>query len=380
MRLRRAVTCISAARIALDAGHLLEAEERLEEACLLDPEGLEARILLEQLRSREPDEAEEPALALPEVDAQGSGAVRRWSHWVAVLIAVVALAALAWWRAPSPDESRIVPAQRPAEPRSEPGPDLPRTVDLQPDGGTEVWPEGHVDLLGIGQQVLAEPGEPVAAPSPAGVATSGQLASAGPSREVARPPASLPSAPASPSALTAGSSARPTPIAAPPPVAAGIPGGAEPSPAPPSGEPAPFTAPLAGVAFSPPSTEPMPPPGDAAPAALRDVAADEEAISEVLGQYVDAYNRLDARAASRVWPTVDERALARAFAGLESQGITFEGCDLSVDDAEATAACRGRARHVPKVGERNPISHSRRWTFRLLRTDSGWQIMQAEAQ
>ncbi|HSK08228.1 MAG TPA: hypothetical protein VK911_01530, partial [Vicinamibacterales bacterium] len=94
----------------------------------------------------------------------------------------------------------------------------------------------------------------------------------------------------------------------------------------------------------------------------------------------DAYNRLDATAARRVWPTVDERALARAFAGLESQGGNFERCDLQVAGAEATAACRGRARYVPKVGSRDPISENRQWSFRLRRAGSGWQIVQAEAR
>ncbi len=163
------------------------------------------------------------------------------------------------------------------------------------------------------------------------------------------------------------------------PAVAGVPA-PQPLPEPPAMAPAPPGELRAGAASPPVPSESLPPLGDAAPAALRDVAADEEAIGDVLGQYVEAYNRLDARAATRVWPTVDERALARAFAGLESQGITFEACDLSVKGAEATAACRGWARHVPKVGERDPISHPRQWTFRLQRTTSGWQIVQAQVQ
>ena len=33
--------------------------------------------------------------------------------------------------------------------------------------------------------------------------------------------------------------------------------------------------------------------------------------------------------------------------------------------ADATAACRGRARYVPKVGSREPYVTARQWTFRL---------------
>jgi len=137
-------------------------------------------------------------------------------------------------------------------------------------------------------------------------------------------------------------------------------------------------APISSPGSSPPA-EPAPV-TDAAPASLRDAAAAEEAIGEVLERYVDAYNRLDARAARRVWPSVDERALARAFAGLESQGLTFEACDLAVDDDEATARCRGRARFVPRVGDRDAISQPRQWTFRLREGTAGWHIVQAEAR
>jgi hypothetical protein len=119
---------------------------------------------------------------------------------------------------------------------------------------------------------------------------------------------------------------------------------------------------------------------DAARASLPDPAADEEALGETLARYADAYRQLDSAAAKKVWPSVDERALARAFAGLSSQQLTFESCQLSVDGAEATAVCRGRARYVPKLGDRDPITESRLWTFRLRRAHEGWQILRADAR
>jgi hypothetical protein len=107
---------------------------------------------------------------------------------------------------------------------------------------------------------------------------------------------------------------------------------------------------------------------------------DTHAIEGTLRRYADAYARLDAAAARAVWPTVDQRALARAFEGLESQGIVFEHCNVAVAGEDATAACAGRAQYVPKVGSREPLVERRQWTFRLRKADGEWQITRAEAR
>jgi len=120
---------------------------------------------------------------------------------------------------------------------------------------------------------------------------------------------------------------------------------------------------------------------DATPVSLRShAAADEDLIRATLGRYADAYARLDAQAAQQVWPTVDARALQRAFEGLESQGLAFDRCELRVVDSDATAACRGRASYVPKVGRREPLSVSRLWVFTLRRGEAGWAITSADAR
>lgn len=377
MRLRRAATCVSAARVAIEAGRLVEAEDRLEEACRLDPDSLEATLLLEQLRSAEPRAAAPPVLFGEERGPAGPG---RWSHWVAILIAVVSLAALAWWRAPGSNETRFTPA-RPPEPQRQSRPEPPAVAQGVP-APTPVLPQGAVpaeDLFATGIGLVPSAASPSRAaderPERGTTGESPALPSPPPSR--------APATPAPPTfAAPAGASddpARPVPSATnaaplPPAPEATVPGLLEERARPEPASPEPAVPPPA-VTSPPPATS------DAAPASLRDGAADDEAaIGQVLGDYVDAYNRLDATAASRVWPTVDQRALARAFAGLESQGLTFEGCELSVDGAEATAACRGRARYVPKVGDRDPISQARRWTFRLHRATAGWVIVQAEAR
>jgi hypothetical protein len=108
---------------------------------------------------------------------------------------------------------------------------------------------------------------------------------------------------------------------------------------------------------------------------------EEGRVAQVLDQYARAYGQLDVRAARKVWPTVDERALARAFASLQSQDVSFENCNVSVSGATATASCRGRATYVGKVGNRDKRTEARQWTFELRRdVNDDWQIERAQAQ
>jgi hypothetical protein len=129
--------------------------------------------------------------------------------------------------------------------------------------------------------------------------------------------------------------------------------------------------------------EPEPPP--AAPVDVATVTPDElrkatairseEAeIQRTLGQYKQAYDRLNARAAREVWPSVDERALARAFEGLSSQELDFETCQFDVGPTTATASCRGRASYIRRVGSKTPQTAQRFWTFRLRKLGSAWKI------
>src|SRR5262249_13876836 len=92
----------------------------------------------------------------------------------------------------------------------------------------------------------------------------------------------------------------------------------------------------ANVAASlpPPSAVPAPPPVSAAPLpaaatpavpAVIDARLDDDGqVRKALLQYKNAYEALDARSARAVWPVVNERALARAFDGLESQHLMFD--------------------------------------------------------
>ena len=107
---------------------------------------------------------------------------------------------------------------------------------------------------------------------------------------------------------------------------------------------------------------------------------DARAIENVLGRYRNAFNRLDAGAAVAVWPTVNEKTLARAFERLDDQDVSFESCTIEVGGVHAEAACSGTARYVPKVGSRTPRAEPRQWRFILRRASDGWLIDHVDAR
>ncbi len=129
---------------------------------------------------------------------------------------------------------------------------------------------------------------------------------------------------------------------------------------------------------------PLPAPPAAASAmpaepSVRPGPLDETAgVREVLSRYVYAYAALDARAVAAVWPTVNQAALGRAFAALETQNISFSRCEVAVSGGTARAVCAGTAAWTPKVGGRRPREDERTWTFALAHRDDSWAIVSAE--
>jgi hypothetical protein len=122
----------------------------------------------------------------------------------------------------------------------------------------------------------------------------------------------------------------------------------------------------------------LPPPADRVVAAS-DVSA-SDGIAEALKHLQLAYERRDATLAKEVWPTVDERALARAFDGLRSQSVTFDRCQLNVTGAAGDVECRGVTRYVPRVGSQYPRTESRQWKFRVQKAADSWVITSAAAR
>lgn len=106
----------------------------------------------------------------------------------------------------------------------------------------------------------------------------------------------------------------------------------------------------------------------------------QQQIYAALHEYERGYERLDADAVRAVWPSVDARALARAFHDLKSQTLVFDRCDIDVARVQAVAACRGRATYQTRVGEQAARTESREWTFKLRKSDEAWQIVSASAR
>jgi hypothetical protein len=109
----------------------------------------------------------------------------------------------------------------------------------------------------------------------------------------------------------------------------------------------------------------------ASPAEAR--TADRDKVRAVLSRYEAAYSGLDAGAAARVYPTVDQRALSRAFSALDSQQVTFKDCRIQVGISLAHATCTGTMTWRPKVGA-GARTQARSWQFDLQQVGSDWQI------
>ena len=112
----------------------------------------------------------------------------------------------------------------------------------------------------------------------------------------------------------------------------------------------------------------------AAPVAPRNSTSETGAIQVVLGRYRTAFSNLDAGAATAVWPTVDAKALQRAFERLERQNLTFDTCQIAVKEARAVASCGGTARYVSRVGNRSRHDERLKWEFNLRKVDDAWLI------
>ena len=110
------------------------------------------------------------------------------------------------------------------------------------------------------------------------------------------------------------------------------------------------------------------------PAVVGSRMSDTESVRQTLHLYQRAYERLDVAAAAKVWPSVDRRALARAFGSIRSQGLTFDTCDIQVADLNATARCRGSIEYVRKVGTTVPYAAQQEWLFRMRKAESEWTI------
>jgi hypothetical protein len=138
---------------------------------------------------------------------------------------------------------------------------------------------------------------------------------------------------------------------------------------------------VAASALTPVAAAPAVTRGDAVLSVVRARATiEEDAVLRTLRGYALAYEALDVGAAATVWPSVDRRALSRAFSGLKSQQVDIEDCEVRVDDTTATARCRGTFEYVPKVGRATPRAGGREWMFRMQKLGTEWKIDDVDAQ
>jgi hypothetical protein len=130
---------------------------------------------------------------------------------------------------------------------------------------------------------------------------------------------------------------------------------------------------------SPPATTEPGSPGGASRSGVE--VADNVAIQDLLGRYRTAFGALDVAGVRRVWPSVNQRSLERAFRQLEEQDLAFFSCTINVAGVRAEATCVGSSTFIPTVGSRSPQSGPSQWNFKLSKKSAGpWLIDEAQAR
>lgn len=337
-----------------------------------------------------------PLAEFPQERSSAAGkhyGVRRRLYAAGAAVFVAAIAAVSWRVSPSSTGPAAgnVPEQAVAAPSPAVAPPIEARNDVSvPITPTvSVKPSARTPIARVVATVGREEADRASNPAPRRVALSAavvqqrqaeeraNLARRPASASVAEPPRPAPAAPSP--RLAEPRSADPSPQ--PPMVAANSPARA-PAP-PPALTPTPPPAAAVDVAPTAPTVSTQPAPVRLAPPeALPSVVArnEQSEIQRTLGQYRNAYQSLDAEAARAVWPSVDVRALSRAFDTLTSQELAFDTCLYEIAGQAATAQCRGSATYTPKVGSRAAKVEARQWTFHLRKLDEGWKIESAQAR
>ncbi|HEY0874404.1 MAG TPA: hypothetical protein VGD94_13110 [Vicinamibacterales bacterium] len=344
MRHRRAERCVARAEAAFESGHDEEAREALAEARALNAQSPD----FDTLRARVDERLEAVAAAARRTRTlKVSGAV------IAVLLIVASAGVfLALGRAANPDPA----ATRVEEPASLPvsapipapttGMETPENQGVAPAQTEIVPPEPQAALPPRQDEVRTPPAEDRS--------RSSSPAANGPPLPPVRQVEPDVQVPRMTTGDAAGSLLPPSSTAVDP-VASGLPSTAAPKPlAPP---PLPVVEPERG------------------PPAI----SEEQRVRAVLAEFEAAYSSLDAAAARAVWPSVDERSLASAFASLRSQRVSLGTCAVGITGAAARADCNGVTAWTPKIGggERR---EQRRWTFELQSANGVWRIVRAQAR
>lgn len=352
---RRFRALLEAMQHAIAAGNAVDARIALEEARELRPDAPELAAMEERI-------AAIPILISPAATAlmrsRAVGAV------MLLLVGITLLMGIDWMRssdapaqeavpiAVSPELQVVTPVSTPSEPVQ-----APVTI-VPPPAADDLVPPAAVGTSGADRAIRTEPVRAIAA-QPSFRAASTVDTGVADAIE-SRPIAVLDTRPFTGETPDDYVFVPPPPAVTREPAAVAI--GATPSPA----------GSLASRAAAAPVTPVVAP--------VTPARGDQTRVAAVLNQYARAYGQLDAGAAREVWPTVNERALARAFAGLASQDVEFDDCEIDVRGTRANASCRGKASYVGKVGSGELRTESRTWRFELRRDGDAWKIENAEAR
>jgi hypothetical protein len=115
-------------------------------------------------------------------------------------------------------------------------------------------------------------------------------------------------------------------------------------------------------------------------AAAAHTVSEEELVRRLLDEYTGAFERRDVRATKALYPTVDGKALARAYEQITSQRLTLNSCGITISGSTANARCRGSATFQPRIGTRPVQIASREWTFDLSKQDTSWRIVNTDVR
>ena len=159
-------------------------------------------------------------------------------------------------------------------------------------------------------------------------------------------------------------------VATPPPIAPALPE-----------EPPEAKKPIEAIEPDAPRTSPVPAPEPREVSPPDRVFEKESlALAQVLGHYEQAYDRLDANGAAAIWPSVDSRALARAFARLQVQDLDFDDLTFAVSANDATARCAGVLHYARRIGDTTPKTEQHVWTIEFARAGEAWRIVRVTAR
>jgi serine/threonine-protein kinase len=164
--------------------------------------------------------------------------------------------------------------------------------------------------------------------------------------------------------------------AAPPPTRPASPATESATPAAASPVAPPPTPPAAASASAPTATAaPAPAPAQPGPPApAPPPVSDETAIRATLRAYEEAYVALDIAAVKRIYPSINEAALARSFRDLISQQVRIEAEQISITGTTAMVVGQVRQSFTPRAGSgRSDVIKS---VFRLQKVGDRWVIVE----